>query len=112
MIRRPPRSTLFPYTTLFRSNHDRPGTRVHLLALEISGDDRQVLDPAVGAAADEHFVELGAFDGAEVLDIVDRRWAGDLRFQRFRVDLDKAAIHGRDRVQVEYLRLAEIGASV
>src|SRR5258708_10738382 len=24
MIRRPPRSTLFPYTTLFRSNGDRP----------------------------------------------------------------------------------------
>src|SRR5438477_4173105 len=23
MIRRPPRSTLFPYTTLFRSHHDR-----------------------------------------------------------------------------------------
>src|SRR2546429_4172191 len=23
MIRRPPRSTLFPYTTLFRSQHDR-----------------------------------------------------------------------------------------
>src|SRR3712207_7202478 len=32
MIRRPPRSTLFPYTTLFRSEHgrvaqDRPGDR-------------------------------------------------------------------------------------
>src|SRR5438477_9101651 len=25
MIRRPPRSTLFPYTTLFRSNSPRPG---------------------------------------------------------------------------------------
>src|SRR3712207_7935362 len=25
MIRRPPRSTLFPYTTLFRSGQDRPG---------------------------------------------------------------------------------------
>src|SRR5256885_15105309 len=25
MIRRPPRSTLFPYTTLFRSPQDRPG---------------------------------------------------------------------------------------
>src|SRR2546425_13028719 len=25
MIRRPPRSTLFPYTTLFRSEGDRPG---------------------------------------------------------------------------------------
>src|SRR2546422_1413504 len=27
MIRRPPRSTLFPYTTLFRSRRDRPGRR-------------------------------------------------------------------------------------
>src|SRR2546430_6962931 len=26
MIRRPPRSTLFPYTTLFRSRHERPCT--------------------------------------------------------------------------------------
>src|SRR5437899_4048481 len=30
MIRRPPRSTLFPYTTLFRSPfHDPPGAGVH-----------------------------------------------------------------------------------
>src|SRR3712207_8449723 len=28
MIRRPPRSTLFPYTTLFRSSGDRPGNLV------------------------------------------------------------------------------------
>src|SRR5436309_8892099 len=28
MIRRPPRSTLFPYTTLFRSHHPRPGIGV------------------------------------------------------------------------------------
>src|SRR2546422_4589217 len=27
MIRRPPRSTLFPYTTLFRSRRRRPGAR-------------------------------------------------------------------------------------
>src|SRR3712207_7692345 len=27
MIRRPPRSTLFPYTTLFRSRRDRPQRR-------------------------------------------------------------------------------------
>src|SRR2546428_1562183 len=27
MIRRPPRSTLFPYTTLFRSLNSRPGSR-------------------------------------------------------------------------------------
>src|SRR2546427_12597813 len=28
MIRRPPRSTLFPYTTLFRALHDGPGAFV------------------------------------------------------------------------------------
>src|SRR2546429_7914063 len=30
MIRRPPRSTLFPYTTLFRSILDEPTTGLHL----------------------------------------------------------------------------------
>src|SRR3712207_8148248 len=39
MIRRPPRSTLFPYTTLFRSDAAR-------LALAAHGDDRRL---AVGA---------------------------------------------------------------
>src|SRR2546422_8399678 len=29
MIRRPPRSTLFPYTTLFRSGQDLGGSRNH-----------------------------------------------------------------------------------
>src|SRR3712207_7257718 len=33
MIRRPPRSTLFPYTTLFRSGERREGV------LEVFGDD-------------------------------------------------------------------------
>src|SRR2546430_5901324 len=36
MIRRPPRSTLFPYTTLFRSRHVPPGER----AQERLGEDR------------------------------------------------------------------------
>src|SRR5256886_5252394 len=31
MIRRPPRSTLFPYTTLFRSPHHRRGRRLREL---------------------------------------------------------------------------------
>ncbi len=85
---------------------------MHLLALEIAGDDRQVLDPAIGATADEHLVELGAFDRAQVLDIVDRRRASDLRFQCFRVDLDEAAVHGSDRMQVEDFRLTEVGPRV
>src|SRR2546427_9606776 len=47
MIRRPPRSTLFPYTTLFRSprrpaaRRDRPG----------EGDDRSVRRSGAGPAA-------------------------------------------------------------
>src|SRR2546427_7655430 len=36
MIRRPPRSTLFPYTTLFRSRGDR------------AGDDRDAVSVALG----------------------------------------------------------------
>src|SRR3712207_8208560 len=34
MIRRPPRSTLFPYTTLFRS-HLVPGERLHVRVREV-----------------------------------------------------------------------------
>src|SRR3712207_7419189 len=37
MIRRPPRSTLFPYTTLFRSHHRcRPRRAVHLRAQRLA----------------------------------------------------------------------------
>src|SRR5215211_7165309 len=50
MIRRPPRSTLFPYTTLFRSPHQtRPGRR--------PGDLDQRGDPLVGRS-EEHTSEL------------------------------------------------------
>src|SRR2546430_10339682 len=34
MIRRPPRSTLFPYTTLFRSEHPEEGAKIVELAIE------------------------------------------------------------------------------
>src|SRR2546430_14623991 len=44
MIRRPPRSTLFPYTTLFRSGHTRASvesphrSRIHVAVLGGGGD--------------------------------------------------------------------------
>src|SRR2546427_8835448 len=46
MIRRPPRSTLFPYTTLFRSDH------VMQMAERLGGADqlRQVLEKVVVSA--------------------------------------------------------------
>src|SRR3712207_9571472 len=57
MIRRPPRSTLFPYTTLFRSRAERlgdvvvrselqPHDAVHLAATGREEDDGHVVPPA------------------------------------------------------------------
>src|SRR3989442_6451862 len=43
MIRRPPRSTLFPYTTLFRSHH----VRCHLVQVVVNGGD---VEPAAEEA--------------------------------------------------------------
>src|SRR3712207_7724559 len=51
MIRRPPRSTLFPYTTLFRSNPPREGQRRR-------GRGRQVLGREAGARPPEDRVGL------------------------------------------------------
>src|SRR5256885_8879442 len=39
MIRRPPRSTLFPYTTLFRSSGDRPRRSACLASISTQADD-------------------------------------------------------------------------
>src|SRR5256886_4336451 len=54
MIRRPPRSTLFPYTTLFRSQR-RPGPQQRQLALQ-----QVVLAdlPDVESRSEEHTSEL------------------------------------------------------
>src|SRR2546425_1874760 len=45
MIRRPPRSTLFPYTTLFRSER-QPATQHHRNAQHCLRDDPRPDDPA------------------------------------------------------------------
>src|SRR3712207_7053796 len=61
MIRRPPRSTLFPYTTLFRSG-DRPGDGVPGPVHDDAGQPRDgqgVGDVAqVGDRSEEHTSEL------------------------------------------------------
>src|SRR2546425_4164561 len=50
MIRRPPRSTLFPYTTLFRSNVDKLREFVsrHRLSFAIARDPDQALASRFG----------------------------------------------------------------
>src|SRR2546430_13488371 len=51
MIRRPPRSTLFPYTTLFRSGHR--WKEALLLLVAAKGQDRQLRED-VDRQADSH----------------------------------------------------------
>src|SRR3712207_9296506 len=62
MIRRPPRSTLFPYTTLFRSREHRTDRLQHRLRDEIlRGDHLQSVPPALELPpkrSEEHTSEL------------------------------------------------------
>src|SRR2546425_9131470 len=44
MIRRPPRSTLFPYTTLFRSVRAQPVTQHVEAAIEVGADAVHLVD--------------------------------------------------------------------
>src|SRR5260370_16018417 len=61
MIRRPPRSTLFPYTTLFRS-HERSGRAAGLCDGRQLGlpreDVRASCAPSPGPRSEEHTSEL------------------------------------------------------
>src|SRR2546426_3639909 len=57
MIRRPPRSTLFPYTTLFRSRARAPGPRAP--AARVSGGACRSARYRTGASrSEEHTSEL------------------------------------------------------
>src|SRR2546422_5389220 len=60
MIRRPPRSTLFPYTTLFRSAPSRAGPRPDFFPRrrEDPDRDRASLRPKHRARSEEHTSEL------------------------------------------------------
>src|SRR5260221_10184064 len=58
MIRRPPRSTLFPYTTLFRSRLLDPILGRHHCTLRHRADRRQVFQCGAAARSEEHTSEL------------------------------------------------------
>src|SRR2546429_3553542 len=73
MIRRPPRSTLFPYTTLFRSvvdpiapelslqspgNFEDAALALHVLQVLLAADVRHVLAEHHDARSEEHTSEL------------------------------------------------------
>src|SRR5256885_17023450 len=98
MIRPPPRSTLFPYTTLFRSVLDR-GERVAYLGplgLELLAADDEDELRICGCAVAVHS-ELARLDSAraelDALDVPEGSHRVDLpgRETRYRVEADRDA---------------------
>src|SRR2546427_1979686 len=70
MIRRPPRSTLFPYTTLFRSlEHGVGGAVVHFIDAGVAARQDHALEATVGG----EFAHPVAADVAGVDFAVDMR---------------------------------------
>src|SRR5256885_11543081 len=77
MIRRPPRSTLFPYTTLFRSGDDVHGGTVHELLVVVERD-RHAEEPAGGVG---RFAPRGR-EGRDLEVIRERRQRRNVRLDR------------------------------
>src|SRR2546422_4942265 len=61
MIRRPPRSTLFPYTTLFRSragDDDRPRAPEEMSRIASGSEQYRILRSSTSSRSEEHTSEL------------------------------------------------------
>src|SRR2546425_8190153 len=86
MIRRPPRSTLFPYTTLFRS--DAVGGRVRAL-------DRDVLDALVVRGLEDR--ERDALVAGGVVGVERHHTRTRLKYSRHRSPDDRACLKAQKR---------------
>src|SRR3712207_7667875 len=89
MIRRPPRSTLFPYTTLFRSLPHHPAMHVRQAVVPAAVAVRQLL------VVDAHLVQDG---GVEV--VRSEEHTSELQSRQYlvcRLLLEKKKRHGRHR---------------
>src|SRR3712207_8208324 len=87
MIRRPPRSTLFPYTTLFRSAED-----VRAELLERERDEVQRADRLAAHGPDVR-QRVGRGDPPEVVGVVDDR----------REEVDRSEEHTSELQSRQYL---------
>src|SRR5689334_24400527 len=98
MIRRPPRSTLFPYTTLFRSirlEQRQPGelagraaVRVHVTGAHVHDDE--VGHAAAGVRSEEHTSELQSQFHLVCRLLLEKKKKYQIsRIRRFRLVSDK-----------------------
>src|SRR5438034_2317384 len=95
MIRRPPRSTLFPYTTLFRSvdgeHRDRPRARER--RAPVDGEDARVgmRAPNDRERSEEHTSELQSHSDLVCRLLLEKKKCEDVNQQRWRrLDGDRA----------------------
>src|SRR2546430_8896563 len=84
MIRRPPRSTLFPYTTLFRSV-------VRRLWLAPGVDDLHAKQPVLGDSGAAARVPAGSLGAPAALPALANRQADSADLPRFRVERRRSA---------------------
>src|SRR3712207_8724957 len=92
MIRRPPRSTLFPYTTLFRSGEVR--RRDALAATALRGEGRDDTPGADGRGRGRHPAHHAREGVADALDG---------RAQLVRVDVGRSEEHTSELQSRQYL---------
>src|SRR5256885_16835990 len=81
MIRRPPRSTLFPYTTLFRSSH-RSALAVLRVARAEVGAGHPRPEVVLRAPARQHQADVAVVVGPQQLEALEPLRAGHLASAR------------------------------
>src|SRR3712207_8061802 len=68
MIRRPPRSTLFPYTTLFRSEDRKVSGRVYVLAMDAGSLPDEIAEHDIAVVGDRDDAQRRALEiGVDLL---------------------------------------------
>src|SRR5258707_9116801 len=110
MIRRPPRSTLFPYTTLFRSRFAFDAAELVLAAVQLDAFELPGLavfgdgDVLLGEIFEQVFLGLGAArgpanDADNVIEVVERDLVSDqdvFALAGFAQLVNRAAAHDFD----------------
>src|SRR5258706_1342222 len=97
MIRRPPRSTLFPYTTLFRSLYQPLARMVHAHSLTCA-EDARLLTRALALLAErseEHTSELQSLTNLVCRLLLEKKKQEPTRYRGTRSTATTTATHGR-----------------
>src|SRR5205085_9172966 len=83
MIRRPPRSTLFPYTTLFRSNNAGRAENLHF-----SNSERLSIGNKLLKRSEEHTSELQSQSNLVCRLLLEKKKKNNIHSYRYRTSPD------------------------